>query len=212
MLPWSNFPLSYGKTKLEGGWNLRRITLGLVGLVVALVLGMGGLAGTGTASADHGYYPTVTSTGCYDGSATMTISWNTMGAGHQYADYTYGGSFVSGSYYGMGPMPHWETTVTITGLTPGSTVSIRINTTTASGWTSTKVITVTAPACNMVYVAPPPRVVYPVIVPIRPIVVVPIAPFPPPPMPYPPVPPYIPPYLPAPPLPPFPYPPYPYPY
>jgi len=177
--------------------DLRRIALGLIGLVVALGLGIGGLAGTGSASAHGGYYPTVSTTGCYNGMATITVSWNSMGAGQQYADYTYGGTFVSGSFYGMGPMPHWETTVTITGLTPGSTVSIRINTTTASGWTSTRVITVTAPACNTVYVAPPPPMVYPVIVPIRPVVFVPVAPYPP--MPYPPM--YFPPYHPFPPYP-----------
>ena len=146
---------------------MRRIALGLIGLVVALVLGIGGLAGTGTASAHGGYYPTVATTGCYNGLATITISWNSMGYGQQYADYTYGGTFVGGTFYGMGPMPHWETTVTITGLTPGSTVSVRINTTTASGWVATRVITVTAPACNMVYVAPPPPMIYPVIVPSR---------------------------------------------
>jgi hypothetical protein len=156
---------------------LRRIALALVGLVVALGVGIGGLAGTGSASAHGGYYPTVSTMGCYNGMATITVSWNSMGAGQQYADYTYGGTFVSGTFYGMGPMPHWETTVTMTGVTPGSTVSIRINTTTASGWTSTKVVTVTAPACNTVYYAPPPRIVYPVIV--RPIVVVPVVPYPP---------------------------------
>ena len=112
---------------------MRRIAFGLVGLVVALVVGIGGLAGTGSASADDGYYPTVSSAGCYGGMATMTVSWNTMGSGQQYADYTYSGTFVSGTYYGMGPMPQWETSVTISGLTPGSTVSIRINTTTAYG-------------------------------------------------------------------------------
>ena len=187
---------------------MRRIALGLIGLVVALGLGIGGLAGTGSASAHGGYYPTVSTTSCYNGMATITVSWNSMGYGQQYADYTYGGTFVGGTFYGMGPMPHWETTVTITGLTPGSTVSIRINTTTASGWVATRVITVTAPACNMVYVAPPPPMIYPVIVPIRPVVFVPIAPFPPPPMSYPPMP--FPPY---PPYPyPYPHPPYPYPY
>src|SRR3954468_11113026 len=112
---------------------MRRIALGLV-LALGLLLGVGGVAATGTASAHGGYYPNVVSSSCWDGTATITISWNTMYAGQQYADYSYGGTFVAGTFYGTGPMPHWENSVTISGLTPGAQVTIRINTTTASGW------------------------------------------------------------------------------
>jgi len=163
---------------------------------------MGGLAGSGTASADDGVSVAVSNTSCWDDSATITVSWNAMGTGQQYADYTYGGSFQSGTFYGTGPMPEWQTTVTITGLAPGSMVTIRVNTTTSSGWTSSKVITVTAPMCNTVVVTQP-QVVFPVIIPTRPIFVPvfrPRPPFPPQaPMPFPPFLPPIPPGFPIPP-------------
>jgi hypothetical protein len=160
-----------------------------VGLALALFFGAAGLRGSGTASADGGwgYFPNVTTMTCASGSVTVIINWNTMGSGSQFVDYSYGAGFSPGNYTGMGPLVATQTRITITGLAPGSTVQVRINTNSPNGWTTTTTVTVTLPSCP---VPPPPPPI---------IIVRPAPPFFPP---IRPVPPIYPPIQPVPPFPP----------
>jgi hypothetical protein len=131
---------------------MRRIVLSIA-LSLALFASLGG-AETASAQTPWGYFPTVVATRCTTVGVAATVAWAPMGYGTQFVDYSYGGAFHAGGFHGMGPYPASTTTVVISNLTPGTTVTIRVNTMTSPVvWVPTRVIVIRVPVCQT-FVAP----------------------------------------------------------
>jgi hypothetical protein len=75
-----------------------------------------------------------------DGSVAVTVAWSPSGLGFQWVDVARSNGFFLGGFSGVGPFSPFTSSITLSGLQPGTTFFVRVTTLTPFGWVATQAI------------------------------------------------------------------------
>ena len=127
---------------------MRRVILFSVFAVAAVLIGLGApnFGGGAGPKATEAAFPgadnvVVVNRQCMaDGSVAVTVAWSPSGLGFQWVDVARANSFFFGGFNGVGPFSPFASSITLTGLQPGTTFFLRVTTLTPFGWVATPAI------------------------------------------------------------------------